>query len=242
MKIWFLLLWPALISSSTTLAQNTTQADSTSHFLSRVEVHFRLYRNYLIVVQGSLGLLDGLNFLVDTGANPTAVDQKIAKKLGLGGHPKKLDLLDQNVPVEAAVLPTLRLGPIRAESLPGIIQDLSPIEKNLGVRIDAIVGFGVLSAESFAIDYEAKKIVFGAIEALPFAVPFDTAPPKLTVLLRVGDQIVRLLLDTGAQDVLLFECSLHGRMRELGVKQSSSSEDMPFDTQEALLSGVRLGA
>jgi len=146
------------------------------------------------------------------------------------------------VPVEAAILPTLQLGPIRAESLPGIIQDLSPIEKNLGIRIDAIVGFGVLSAESFAIDYEAKKIVFGAIEALPFAVPFDTAPPKLTVLLRVGDQIVRLLLDTGAQDVLLFECSLHGRMRELGVKQSSSSEDMPFDTQEALLSGVRLGA
>ena len=95
MKIWFLLLWPALISSSTTLAQNTTQANSTPHLLSRVEVHFRLYRNYLIVVQGSLGLLDGLNFLVDTGANPTAVDQKIAKKLGLGGHPKKLDLLDQ---------------------------------------------------------------------------------------------------------------------------------------------------
>lgn len=244
MKLWFLLLWSPLISS-TTLAQNTTQANPAPLLLSRVEVHFRLYRNYLIVVQGSLGLLDRLNFLVDTGANPTAVDQKIAKKLGLEGHPKQLDLLDQNVPVEAAVLPTLQLGPIRAESLPGIIQDLSPIEKNLGVRIDAIVRFGVLSTESFAIDYEAKKIVFGAIEALPFAVPFDTAPPKHTVLLRVGDQIVRLLLDTGAQDVLLFECSLRGRMRELpthGVKQSSSSEDMPFDTQEALLSGVRLGA
>jgi len=94
MKLWFLLLWPALVSSAA-LAQNTAQADSTSHFLSRVEVHFRLYRNYLIVVQGSLGLLDRLNFLVDTGTNPTALDRKIAKKLGLGGHPKQLDLLDQ---------------------------------------------------------------------------------------------------------------------------------------------------
>jgi hypothetical protein len=244
MKLWFLLLWPALVSS-TPLAQNTAQADPTPHFLSRVEVHFRLYRNYLIVVQGSLGLSDGLNFLVDTGANPTAVDQRIAKKLGLGGHPKKLDLLDQNVTVEATVLPTLQLGPIRAESLPGIIQDLSPIEKNLGIRIDAIVGFGVLGAESFAIDYKAKKIVFGAIEALPFAVPFDAAPPRLTVPLLVRDQTVRLLLDTGARDVLLFECSLRGRMRELpthSVKQSSSSKDIPFDTKEALLSEARLGA
>lgn len=243
MKLWLLLLWPALVSS-TSPAQNTARADPTPHFVSRVEVHFRLYRNYLIVVQGSLGLLDGLNFLVDTGANPTAVDEKVARKLGLGGHPKKLDLLDQNVPVEATVLPTLKLGPIRAEALPGIIQDLSPIEKNLGIRIDAIVGFGVLRAENFAIDYKAKKIVFGAIEALPFTVPFDTAPPKLTVPLLVRDQIVRLLLDTGAQDVLLFECSLHGRMRELpthGVKQSSSSKGMPFDTKEAVLSEVRLG-
>jgi hypothetical protein len=243
MKLWSLLLWSALVSP--TLGQNSAPANPSPHPLSRMEVHFRLYRNYLIVVQGSLGMLDGLNVLVDTGANPTAVDQRIAKRLGLRGQPKKLDLLDQNVPVEAAVLPTLQLGPIRAESLPGIIQDLSPIEKNLGVRIDAIVGFGVLSAESFTIDYEAKSIAFGAIEALPFAVPFDSTPPKLTVPLRVGDQIVRLLLDTGAQDVLLFECSLQGRMHELptrGRKESSSSKDMPFDIQEALLPEVRLGA
>ena len=53
------------------------------------------------------------------------------------------------------------MGPIRAESIRGIVQDLSPVENNLGVRIDAIVGFGILSTENFIIDYDSKKIVFG---------------------------------------------------------------------------------
>jgi len=212
--------------------------------LSRVEVRFRLYRNYLIVVQGNLGYLEDLNFLIDTGANPTAVDQKIAKKLGLKGQSKKLELLDRNVLVEGAELPTLQLGPIRAESLPGVVQDLSPVEQNIGVRIDAIVGLGILSAESFMIDYETKKIIFGDINPLPFAVPFHTPPPTLTVQLRFGDQAVPLLLDTGAKDLLLFECNLPGQVRELAtlsVKQSSSSKGTAFDVREAWLSDVHLG-
>ena len=244
MSHWFSLLGLALVSF-TTLAQNTTQDSVKPHSLSRIEIHFRLYRNYLIVLQGSMGKLDGLNFLIDTGADPTALDRRTAKKLGLTGEPKKLNLLDQSVSVETVALPAVQLGPIRAESLPGIVQDLSPIERNLGVRIDAIVGFGVLGAESFAIDYETKRIVFGAIEALPFAVPFDSSLPKVIVPLYVRDQIVRLLVDTGAEDLLLFECSLQGRMRELpirGAKRSSSSRNMPFDIREGLPSEARLGA
>jgi len=212
--------------------------------VSRVEVQFRLYRNYLIVVRGDLGFLEGLNFLVDTGANPTAVDMRIAEKLGLKGQSKKLELFDQSVLAEGVELPTLQVGPLRAESLPAVVQDLSPVEHNLGVRIDAIVGLGILSAENFTIDYDSKKIEFGEIEPLPFAVPFATPPPTLTVQLRVGDQAMPLLLDTGAKDLLLFECSLPGHMRELAaltINKSSSSKGVAFDVQEARLSKVRLG-
>jgi len=64
------------------------------------------------------------------------------------------------------------------------------------------------------------------------------------VPLRVRDQVVRLLLDTGAKDVLLFECSLSGHLRDLArlrVKQSSSSRGVAFDVQEAWFSEVHLG-
>ena len=241
MKFLPLLLWLVLVAPAS--GQNGA-GQGTQQNLSRVELHFKLYRNYLIVVQGNLGRLAGLNFLIDTGANPTAVDQRIARKLGLKGQSKKLQLLDQSVPVEAVELPTLQLGPIRAESLRGIVQDLSPVENNLGVRIDAIVGHDVLAAENFTIDYEAKKIIFGTVDPLPFAVPFHTRPPTLTLELQVGGDAVPLLLDTGAKDVLLFECSLRGHLRDLAtlsVKQSSSSKGTAFDVQEAWLSEVHLG-
>ena len=241
MKFLPLLLWLALAASA--FGQNGS-GHSAQQNLSRVELRFKLYRNYLIVVQGNLGWLEGLNFLIDTGANPTAVDQKIAKKLGLKGQSKKLQLLDQSELVEEIELPTLQLGPIRAESHRGVVQDLSPVENNLGLRIDAIVGLDILAAESFTIDYETKKIIFGDINPLPFALPFHTRPPTLTLQLQVGGEAVPLLLDTGAKDVLLFECGLQGHGRDvatIGVELSSSSQGKPFHVQEARLSVVHLG-
>jgi hypothetical protein len=50
------------------------------------------------------------------------------------------------------------------------VQDLSPVENNLGARINVIVGLGVLSVENLTIDYETKKIIFGTVDSLPFAV------------------------------------------------------------------------
>src|SRR5262249_51252924 len=109
-----------------------------------VIVPFKLYLDYLIVVQGSLGPLDSLNFLVDTGANRTAVDRKLAKKLGISSEQTiSLTRVDGSMQVKRTVLPTIRVGPIRAESLPAVIQDLRPIGVSLGIRIDGIIGFGV---------------------------------------------------------------------------------------------------
>jgi hypothetical protein len=38
---------------------------------------------YLVIVEGSIGNLGKLNFVVDSGAYPSVVDQKIAHGLGL---------------------------------------------------------------------------------------------------------------------------------------------------------------
>jgi predicted aspartyl protease len=203
-----------------------------------------LHGSHLIVVQGILGDVQRLNFLVDTGANPSAVDRRIAKKLGLQGTAGKLALFNQNTNVEHVVLPSVRLGPIRAMSLPGLVQDLSPVEKVLGVRIDAILGFDVLSLSSFSIDYKSRKIIFGHIEPSPAAIPLGTGPPTFTVQLQVLDEQIHLLVDTGAADLLLFECRLGGHLRELptrGVKRSSDSTQSQFELKEVSLPSVKLG-
>jgi len=211
---------------------------------SRVEMPFKLRGNHLIVVQGSLGDFERLNLLIDTGANPSAVDRKIAKKLGLQGTAGKLTLFNQNTNIERVVLPSLQLGPIRATSLPGLVQDLSSVEKVLGVRIDAIVGSDVLSLSSFSIDYKSKKIIFGPMKWSSAAVPLGTGPPTFAVQLQVLDEQVRLLVDTGAADLLLFDCQLSGRLRELptrAVKRSSNSTQSQFELKEVLLPSATLG-
>ena len=246
-KLW--LLWAALVLPQSGFPQipqsplpicDRNLPGATAH----VEITFKLYRDYFIVVQGSLGTLRGLNFLIDTGVNPTAVDTRIAKKLRLTGGAHEVALFNQNTKATQVVLPSLQLGPIRAESLPAVIQDLSHDEEVLGVRIDAKVGFGVLGLSSFSIDYRSKKIVFGPIESSSFAVPFDTGPPVLTVQLQVQDEPVRLLVDTGAAELVLFECQIHGRLRQPpvgSVRRFLNGASREFELKEVWLPGVRLG-
>ena len=45
-------------------------------------IPFHLFGDYLIVVEGSIGNVHHLHFLVDTGAYPSLVDQKIVRDLG----------------------------------------------------------------------------------------------------------------------------------------------------------------
>jgi hypothetical protein len=54
-----------------------------------VTLPIRLFWNYLVIVEGSIGNVQKLHFLVDTGAYPSVVDQKIAHNLGLAEQPSR---------------------------------------------------------------------------------------------------------------------------------------------------------
>lgn len=170
-----------------------------------VTIPIHLYWDYLVVVEGSIGGIHKLDFEIDTGAYPTIIDQKIARELGLPDLPARVNLANKSVEMRRVILPSLDLGPIRVESLPVVTQDLSLFQKILGHRVDGIVGLDVLRKSSFAINYKKKEMVFGPTEKLKFSAAFDTDVPVVSIRTRFQDRRLRLVVDTGTPDLMLFQ-------------------------------------
>ena len=125
-----LLLGLALTLASSGFSQShAVPSSEPTHEASpgHLEIPFQEYRGYLIVVQGSLGETQRLNFIIDTGTDPSVIDSRIAQKLHMVGEVGRLAVHNQIVEVQQAVLPSLKIGPLRAEFLPVLIRDLADI-------------------------------------------------------------------------------------------------------------------
>jgi hypothetical protein len=74
-----------------------------------------------------------------------------------------------------------------------------------GVRVDAIVGLDVLAHTSFSIDYQGRTLSFAPTGGEDTVAPLELTSPFLTVRLTIAGQPVRLLVDTGSSDLVLFK-------------------------------------
>jgi predicted aspartyl protease len=184
----------------------------------RSTLRFKLYGGYTIVVRGSAGRLRNLNVIVDTGAVPSVVDQRIADKLGLVGDAEPLSIFKSTLQAQRVMLPSVILGPIQTGPLPALAEDLSPFSKALGTPIDGMIGLDVLSRSDFTLDYVSKQIIFGQVEPSdsPRAVPIEVNADYVTVQASIQDRPVRLMVDTGTMDLILFGSRV--RDRALGMR------------------------
>jgi predicted aspartyl protease len=187
---------------------------------SPIRLPFRLDRGYLVTVEGSIGSIERLHFLVDTGAYPSVVDSRIARSLKLSEESGRVNLFSKTVQTRVVVLPSLLLGPLHAQDLAVMAQDLSFFEKTLGYRIDAIVGLDVLRKSSFSINYRTKEMIFGLPESLSSSAPFETEAPVVTVRMEIQNHALRLVVDTGCPDLTLFQ----SRVSDLPALQSLGTE------------------
>jgi predicted aspartyl protease len=170
----------------------------------RTALSVKLCGGYTVVVQGSVGNAQKLNFIIDTGALPTVVDVRTARKLHLSGNREALTVFSRQVRADRVELPNLRIGPVHATAVEALVADLSFAEKSLGIRIDAIVGLDVLGQQSFSIDYRAKQLLFGQSEVPDWVATFQPGLPQVIVELQIDARPVRLLVDTGAKYFILF--------------------------------------
>lgn len=183
---------------------------------------FKLHRGFAVIVRGSIGTAKNLNFLIDTGASPSVVDRRVARKLRLAVSSGQLSTFTQRVPVDQAIAADVRLGPFRAVELRVLVHDLSVLEKTLGVRVDAMVGYDFLKQGPFTIDYVSRTMLFGPVDPRLETIPYVGDLPYVVVLMRVQDAELPLLVDTGAHDLIVFEDGLDDiGTRSLGESNST---------------------
>lgn len=176
-------------------------------------VPLKIYRNFLVVAEGQLGgAPERQNFLLDTGTAPSIINIRLAKELGLATIPSTFTALGKTIPTQAAVIPEIELGPIRAVSVPVRVQDITQLEHDLGVPISGIIGLDVLSKSSFHLDYEKREIEFGNVSNTGIPVPYDAHAGIAVAEVALAGKAVRMLVDTGSDRFVL----LGGNFAEVG--------------------------
>ena len=209
------------------------------------EIPFKLYRNHWVIAVGSLGGSEQRNLLIDTGTNPTLVDDTTAGELGLERVSRSLgstSVVNGSVPTYYSILPTLDLGPIHREAMPVAVTDLSWLREQIGFQVDAVVGLDVLAQLNFQIDYQSRRISFGAIRIARSAVPMEQADRLLIVQATLNGEPAKLMVDTGGASLILFAQRLpQSNWRTLGTTVKLSNMAGNAELQKVQLKELRIG-
>ena len=174
------------------------------------ELPMELYGGYLMVVEGSIGDLHGLKFLLDTGATTSAIDRKVVDTLGLLRRTGSLINIDKAVHVELCEVPQLAYGPQHVSNVKVIVADLQYLQGS-GIHVDGVIGLDLLRRESFRLDFARKRIVFGATEQSGGrTVPMRADALYLTVQVQLDGRDMRMIADTGMLGTMFYDGSLEG--------------------------------
>jgi predicted aspartyl protease len=201
---------------------------------------FELRESFLIVVDGRIGPLEHLKFILDTGASHTVVSRKIADQLALPREAGSVINFQKRLPMEWARFPEVQVGPIVAADARMMVADLNRYSE-FARDIDAVVGLDLLSrCQRVRIDYEAKLIAFEPRNGASEAPAFEGKGIFVTLMLQ--DRPVRLLVDTGFQEIALFEERLRPRMHGVDVQQLGPARMGSLVGDAVRLPGLGLGS
>jgi predicted aspartyl protease len=173
---------------------------------------FELVSDFVVVLQGQVGDLGGLRFILDTGSTHTVIDRRVADRLSLPRHPGRVTNFDRSIPVEWAHVPQLHVGPIQAKTFQVMVADLAVLSA-FGQQADGILGLDLLSrTKKLAIDYD-KRLV--SVEMDPQSK--GGAPPGtgFVVPIAVQGRPIHLLVDTGLRDMLVYKDRLRSGLPHL---------------------------
>jgi len=152
------------------------------------------------------------HFLVDTGASVTQVTPELARRYAI----KDATPMDMpEVPVRSAdgrvtslpptLLSRIELGGARFDDVPAVIWDCAPVSAQLGIKIDGVLGFPFFRETLLTLDYPRERVVLQPAASAPPApgtvIPFNNADKTPFIPVRLGDQTLIALIDSGGDEV-----------------------------------------
>jgi predicted aspartyl protease len=185
---------------------------------STISMPFDLREDFLIVVEGRIGPIEHLRFILDTGSSRTIVSQKIADQFTLSRQPALLIALGNKRKLESAIFPEVQIGPLRVLNQPMIVGNLAKVSE-FATNVDAILGLDILSrCKALEIDYAAREVRF--VNPHSASDEGHASVNAFFVPATLERRSIRLLVDTGMQGVVLFE----GRLRSHVGKWESTEK------------------
>ncbi len=221
-----------MISTSPTHAQDIVGSSIS------LTMPFELVAGFLVVVDGQIGNLNGLKFILDTGATHSLIDRKVADRLRLQRRAGKVMNIDKYIPVEWSNIQDLQLGPMRVQAVRVMVVKLAEYSE-LAENADGIIGLDLLSrTKKFTIDYDRKTVSL----QLPEAGSPERSPASCFVIPLVVQGIpIHLAVDTGLQGILLYENRLRKRLPKMRVDGESTNAAMRgLRATQVRLPGVRI--
>lgn len=172
-------------------------------------VAFETVRGSLIVLRGAIGSIGPVTVLIDTGTSRSVVDRAIAERLQLpSARDQATPVGSRPLTVARVILPALQLGPLQVRDAPVLATDLRDLSAQLGTHVDAIVGLDVLRGHCLVIDYLTGWLSFRCTDDWPSRVSLDRTSPHVVAPLTIDGSVHRLVVDTGADAIVLFQRAL----------------------------------
>ena len=202
---------------------------------------FSLRGGFLIVVEGRIGPLAGLKFVLDTGTTHSMMDTKLADRLNLSRQDGTVLNFDHPVKVGWTTVSELQLGPLKARNLRMMVSPLNQLTE-FADAIDAVIGLDVLRlSRSLRIDFGRERLT---VRTRKEGQSPETAKTQALVLyLSVQGQRVCLVLDTGLGHLVMYKDRLQKHFPGLKLTGAVSEvHEGGLKGQMAHLTGIRLGS
>ena len=227
---------------------------------SAVEVPFEFVHNQ-IIVQVKIAGKGPFNMLVDTNTDPSAIDEKTARELGLaigsGGAPASGSGPEVNT-TYPTIFPTVELGSITAKQVAAATIDMSKISARIERPIAGVLGYSFLKDRIIQIDYGNLKLRFFAVSPYP---RIQMAPNTVNTIAmnfrrEQGDVIIdsvfvnnekmRATLDTGSSGSFSLTpetVALLGLEDDAadGKPETSVGYNGQYDQKNGILKSIRMG-
>ncbi len=200
-------------------------------------VPFSLEGGHLIVVQGAIGDLQGLNMVIDTGASSVVVSRQVARKLNLKGVSKLVLTYGRKSRVRSVKLPALSIGTTRFENVEALVGPLSMPGMDRSIRIDALIGLSLLKGSCLSIDFQFGQIRFGPVSHTATSFRFYSKGSIVTAPLTVRGEHLSLIFDTGAEHLILFQRNVEGR---IAMRRTGEKLGIRYMGGKTRLTGIRL--